>query len=81
MPQWVINILVGVLTGLLTKIIEKIQTEKNVWNDNADVDARLNNLRDAYKESFNGEPVTPEQREKLKKAIREFISGGPNGGL
>ena len=52
--------------------------EKKKMQD--DIDSRLEDLKKATTEAYDGTPKTPEQKEHLKQAIINFIRGG-NGGL
>jgi hypothetical protein len=84
--SWLISIatslLERVLSTIVVKIMEWYRAKKQTDATNDDVDTRLALLKEAYKKSFDGNPVTPQQREELKHAIREFIRGNaPAGGL
>ncbi len=85
MPLWVMNLFIMVMTKLtswlLARGLESLHSKQETDKENADIDARLKAFKDAYKDAFNGEPVTPEQRQRLKDAITTFIRGNPNGGL
>lgn len=85
MSAWISNIVVILLTRLtswlFTKGLEvKAGRDQKAATD-ADIDQKLATFKEAYKESFNGEPVTPEQRKKLNQAIADFIRGPGTGGL
>jgi hypothetical protein len=57
---------------------EKLQREKT----ENQIDRDLENLEHAYKEAINGQPITKEQREKINRAISNFIRpNNPNNGL
>jgi hypothetical protein len=76
------SLLEKVLSSVVVKLMELYRSKKQTDATNDDIDNRLNLLKEAYKKSFDGNPVTPEQREVLKHAIRSFISGNaPSGGL
>ncbi len=84
MPAFIGSILTYILTQvtslLLAKGLEVIhgkEMKKVEWDD---INLKLLDFKMAYKEAFNGEPITPEQREKLKKAIADFIRN-PGPGL
>lgn len=75
MPVWVSNLIVTLLTRLtswlFTKGLEKLHTH----NQEIEIDESLRKFKKAYKEAFNGEKVTHEQRRELNKAIADFLRG------
>jgi hypothetical protein len=81
---WLVSIatslLERVLSTVVVKIMEWYRAKKQTEVTNDDVDKRLELLKEAYKRSFDGNPVTPQQREELKHAIREFIRGNASAG-
>ncbi len=85
MPAWIASIIVALMTKLtswlLTKGLEVVHGKQDQAATDADIDARLASFKNAYKEAFNGQPVTVDQRQKLNQAIADFIRGGTNGGL
>jgi len=85
MPIWASNLIVLIMTKLtswlLAKGLEQIHSKQVQTQSDKDIDSRLQSFKQAYSEAFNGEPVTTEQREKLKKAISDFIRGDGSGGL
>lgn len=85
MPGWLAQIVIMLMTKLTSwlfaKGLEVVNAKKLQISNNADIDDRLLAFKNAYKEAFNGQPVTPEQRAKLKQSISDFIRDGSNGGL
>lgn len=85
MPAWITNIIVAILTKLTSELLARglahLHAAENKKATDADIDQKLSKFKDAYKEAFNGETVTPEQRAKIQKSIAEFIRSGPPGGL
>jgi hypothetical protein len=71
--QW--KLLELLIIKLVSMLLE--QSNKNVPAPVTDesIDARLAKFKDAYKDAFNGQPVTTEQRQKLNEAISSFIRG------
>lgn len=53
-------------------INEKLLNAQDKSKVQKTVDIRLTQFNDAFKKVVNGEPVTPEQKEELKSAIRNF---------
>jgi len=74
------SILIKILPWLIAHVMEWLEVRERISKQNKDIDKKLQALKDAYAKSFDGTPVTPEQREELKSAIRDFI-GGASGGL
>lgn len=73
-------LLVKVGPWLLTKAMEWGQKSKETVQTDEAIDKKLETFKTAYKESFDGEAVTSEQRKALKASIRDFIKS-ENGGL
>lgn len=79
----------GVVALVLQKLGAWLGTQLLVWLNkrnetavsNSEIDAKLKAFKAAYKEAFNGEKVTPEQKAELKKAISDFIRNPDPGGL
>lgn len=66
---------------LLAKGLEAIHGKELEASTDQSIDQRLTAFKAAYKDAFNGKPVTPEQRQKLNQAISDFISGNTSDGL
>lgn len=66
---------------LLARAIEQSQKIQAKTASDKEIDSRLQQYKDAYKEAFNGEAVTPEQRKKLNGAIADFIRGPSGNGM
>lgn len=64
---------------LMTKALEKVQKSKETAVSELVIDQKLEAVKTAYKESFNGEPVTKDQRKNLKSAITDFIKSDSGG--
>ena len=74
------RIIVAILVKAISWFLEQNQKSKVLNESNNDIDQKLEAFKNAYKESFNGEATTDEQRKNLKIAIRNFIKSD-NGGL
>jgi len=81
LSDFAVAILLKVVSALFTELIARLHQNQDVMTSNNQIDARLTAFKNAYKEAFNGEKVTPEQREKLRSAISDFIRGSSNGGM
>ncbi len=85
MQAWIASIVVALMTKLTSwlfaKGLEVIHSKQDQATTDADIDARLASFKNAYKEAFNGQPVTSEQKQKLNQAIADFIRGGTTGGV
>lgn len=85
MPVWVSNLIIVLLTRLTSwlfaKGLEKLHGAKQKESTERDIDERLKLFKQAYKEAFNGESITPEQRKKLNQSIADFLRGSNTGGL
>ncbi len=85
MTAWASSLVLAILTrltsALLTKGLEVLHGSRLKYDTDLDVDQKLKAFKDAYREAFDGKPITPEQRSKLKTSIRDFISNSNNGGL
>ena len=85
MQGWIAGIFIELLTRFaswaFSKGLQHYHGEQEHAETDRDIDARLKLFKDAYKEAFNGEPLTTEQKKKLNYAISDFLRGGPDGGL
>lgn len=85
MPTWMSDIIVNLLTRLASWAFAKatayIQAKQEKAATDSAIDAKLEAVKVAYKEAFNGEKPTPEQMAALKRAISGFIRNPDNGGL
>lgn len=78
-----------ILTSLITNFASKIfQWAMDYFNGLKEkkqtyesIDKRLQDLKDAVKDAYDGTPKTPEQKAKLDQAIVNFIRGGGTGKL
>lgn len=75
------SMLMKLLPWLVAKGLEWFKSKQQTDQTNDDIDKRLERLKAAYKDAFTEAPVTPEQREELKRAISDFIRGGTSGGV
>lgn len=79
------NIIVQILTKLgswlFAKVLEFYHGKQEQKNTDEDIDNKLNQFKEAYKEAFDGQPITPEQRKKLNQSIADFIRNPNVGGL
>jgi hypothetical protein len=79
------RILIALLTQLgsavLSWVIAKRGKKQIEAVGEAEIDARLVAVKAAYSEALDGKPVTKEQREKINRAISDFIRGGSTTGL
>jgi hypothetical protein len=77
---WLSTLIAEIITRLASILVAealKRAEETQVRMQNArDIDGRLDAFKNAYREAFNGEKITPEQDEKLKASISDFIRGG-----
>lgn len=85
MSAFLAAILERLVTSLISRLMEywdkKKSEENRIKSTDVEIDRRVLKVKDAYKEAFDGTPVTKEQRAKVNEALREFIRGGSNGGL
>ncbi len=85
MRSFLADVLTRVLTNLASMILERVMewqrksAEKK--ESEAEIDLKLHNLKLAYAEAFDGSEVTDEQREKLRRAIVDFVTPTRPGGL
>jgi hypothetical protein len=75
------RIVAAVLSWLFTKGLELYHSKRSSMESDQAIDAHLKAFKAAYKDAFNGQPVTKEQREKLNQAIADFIRNPHGGGL
>lgn len=75
------SLLMKLIPWLVAKGIEFFENRNKSKKIKSDIDKRLERVKKAYEKAFNGEPITPEQREDLKRAIADFIRGDTDGGL
>lgn len=82
MQVWLATIVVQLITNLgswlMARALEAIHSKQQQASTDSQIDQRLAGVKAAYKEAFNGQPVTPDQRAKLNQAIADFIRG-PSG--
>lgn len=85
MPTWMSDIVVNLVTRFASWAFAKaaayIQAHQEKAASDSAIEARLDAVKVAYKEAFNGEKPTPEQMAALKRAISGFIRNPDNGGL
>jgi hypothetical protein len=85
LPVWLStligNILIKLGSWLFAKGLEKYHGIRDAKETNDTIDARLKSFKNAYNEAFDGNPVSPEQREKLRNSIADFLRGPDGGGL
>lgn len=86
MPLWITNLIAAIMLRVVTILVQKglevFHGKQKQAKTEQEIDARLAKLKAASLEAFDGKPITPEQRQKLRGAIAEFIGGNaPNGGL
>lgn len=83
MVQILTNIVVSLMTSftswLVTMGLQKIHGKQEKAQTDKDIDQKLSKFKEAYKEAFNGQPVTPEQKQKLNSAISDFLRGDGHG--
>ncbi len=78
----IVELLTKFCSWLLATSLEQIHGQQEEAATDEVIDAKLAALKTAYKDAFNGQPVSVEQRAKLNSAIADFIRGGAdNGGL
>jgi hypothetical protein len=65
----------ALLPWLLAKLMAYLNKEKSLEDNKEKIDELLVKVKEAYKKAFNGQPVTPEQEQELKRALRDFIRG------
>lgn len=75
------SILTNLASKFLTWVLEYFKGKQQQKDTNEDIDQRLDQVKQAYKEAFNGEPVSKEQRQKLNQSLADFIRNPNNGGL
>ncbi len=59
---------------LITMLLSRQTRQGYVVPDSA-IDARLATVRNAYKQAFDGTPITRDQRERLNSALSDFVRG------
>ena len=75
------QVMMKLIPWLISKGMEFYHKEQDVKAAGESIDERLKAVKDAYQKAFNGEPITPEQRTELHRAISDFIRGGTTIGL
>jgi hypothetical protein len=65
-------IILQIVSMLVTKGIEKLTSPKVTPQE---VENRIAPLKQALTETFDGTPVTKEQRKKLKQSVKTLIKG------
>lgn len=85
MPAWLTNFVILIMTKLtswlLAKGLEYVHGRQDKAQTDESIDLKLKAFKNAYKEAFDGHAITPEQKQKLNKAIGDFIRNPSNGGL
>lgn len=85
MQAWLAGIIVSLTTKLgswlLARALEYFNKQQKHAATDADIDARLASVKSAYKDAFNGEKITPEQRKNLYQGISDFIRNTGDSGL
>lgn len=76
-----IAVLIRVTTYWVTSALEYSNKNNSKAFSERTIDERLEKVKAAYKDAFDGQPITPEQHKSLKSAVALFISNDSNGGL
>ncbi len=63
----------------MAKALEKVEKRKESVTSDLVIDQKLDAVKNAYKESFNGEAQTSDQKAKLKASIIDFIKSDSGG--
>lgn len=83
MPVFVSNIIVTLLTKLTSwlfaKGLEKLHGAQQKAATEQEIDKKLSTFKQVYKDAFNGDKVTKEDRKKLNAAISDFLRGDGHG--
>lgn len=70
-------ILIALFDRLISRLIAYFLEQKHAKDEKAvtdeEIDERAKAFKLAFKDAFDGTNVTPEQRVKLRQAIRDFI--------
>lgn len=84
MPTWLIPFVLEMLTKLASWLYAEGLDHWNKGQDKSksddEIDAKLKRLKDAYKKAFDGDAVTKEEKDELKKALSAFLRSD-NGGV
>lgn len=75
------TVLTHLVSWLFTKGLEHFNKLQEKNDSEGVIDEKLKTLKVAYKEAFNGEPITKEQRAKLNKAVADFIRNPTSNGV
>jgi uncharacterized protein YgfB (UPF0149 family) len=75
------KIISALASWLMAKLLEFIHGQEKKAKTEKDIDHKLKDFKEAYKEAFDGNEITPEQRQKLQKAISDFIRSPSGSGL
>ena len=74
------NVLLNLANKALQWALDWFNSRRETKKENDNIDQKLEDLKKATSEAYDGTPKTPEQKENLKQAIINFIRGG-NGSL
>lgn len=82
---WLLELLASFMlkavSALVVKGMEWYSDHEAAVAKQKQIDDNLKLMKAAYKKAFDGQPMTADQREDLKSAIRNFITHGTSGGL
>ncbi len=80
---WVLELLSSLMLKVVSWLFTKGLEEYHRYQDEAgyahDIDQKLRQFKDAYKQAFDGKDITKEQRDALKKSISDFLRNDTTG--
>lgn len=77
----IVKILEMVAAWCLTRLLEYKRQRDQTAETNKDIDRRLTILKTVFMEVSHDKTVTPDERAKIKDAMRDFVRNSQSGGM
>lgn len=73
------SLLTKLASWFFAKVLAFIHGRQLKAKSDQEIDVKLAAVKQAYKEAFDGTPITEDQRKKLNQTIADFLSGNGTG--
>lgn len=77
----IVKILEMVAAWCFTRLLEYKRQRDQTAETNKDIDRRLTILKTVFMEVSHDKTVTPDERAKIKDAMRDFVRNSQSGGM
>lgn len=73
------SLITKLASWFFTKVLAYFHGKAQHAKTDKEIDEKLAVVKQAYKEAFDGTPITPEQRQKLNQSIDDWLRGDGTG--